>query len=152
MNSIVSSFITLTSKANLDLYPKNNIYNFTNQFCTTLNFNSKSKVALCEIHLPLNFRFVSEQEYLKEIFILSDLVNESFVGSSRFNILKVITIDKDKFPANCQVLFFDIFCFYSISQSSVTSVTFKITDTRGNILKTDKETDFDETFIVLKIK
>ena len=51
-----NSYVTLRSSASKDLFSENTPYNFTNQLCTTLNFSNKTKVALCEIHLPLNFR------------------------------------------------------------------------------------------------
>src|SRR6266481_222480 len=89
-----NSYVTLRSKDNLDLFSKNTPYEFTNQLCTTLNYENKTKVALSEIHFPLNFRFDDKQLDINQIFILSDLVDDSIVGSTRLNILKVVTINK----------------------------------------------------------
>ncbi len=146
------SIITLRSNVDKELYPNNNIYNFSNQLCDNLSFSNKTKVALCEIHLPLNFRFILEQSKYREIFVLSDIVEESIVGSLRLNILKVITINNDKFPTNCQVELFSNLLFYDLKFSELNSINFQITDSWGSALRTDNETKFDETFIVLKFK
>ena len=151
-----NTHVTVRSNANEDLYPDNTCYNFTNQFCTTLNYRDKTKVALSEIHLPLNFRYNFEsQDLINQIFILTDLVDDSIVGDSRLSILKVITVDKKLFPSNTQVLLFKNLFFYPITQNSINNITVRMTNVQGNILIENPKTitkDFDETFVVLQFK
>ncbi len=149
-----NTYVTLRSNGSKDLFPENNPYDFANQFCTTLNYSNKTKVALSEIHLPLNFRYITEQANIKQIFILSDLVDDSIVGSSRLNILKVISVNTIKFPSNNQVELYKNLFFYPITQNSINNIRIKITDSNGNSLKThpDHLKELDETFIVLQFK
>jgi len=150
-----NSYVTLKSNASKDLFSDNTPYNFTNQLCTTLNFSNKTKVALSEIHLPLNFRGDLEQAKIKQIFILSDLVDDSIIGSSRSNILKVINVNTIKFPNSSQVILFENLFFYPLVRNSINNIKIIITDSFGNILKPGTRvelTKFDETFIVLHFK
>ncbi len=150
-----NEYVTLRSSANSDLF-SNTPYDFTNQLCTTLTYSNKTKVALSEIHLTLNFRAEKEgQSKIKQIFILSDIVDDSIVGSSRLNILKVISVNIIKFPSNTQVILFDNLFFYPLARNSINNIRIIITDTFGTTLKPGKViplTNLDETFIVLKFK
>ena len=150
-----NEYITLRSSASSDLF-SNTPYDFTNQLCTTLTFSNKTKVALSELHLTLNFRAeIDGQSKIKQIFILSDIVDDSIVGSSRLNILKVISVDIIKFATNTQVILFDNLFFYSLARNSINNIRIVITDTFGNILHPGTLTPLtklDETFIVLKFK
>ena len=148
-----NSYVTLRSKASVDLFSDNNPYSFTNQFCTTLNYSNKTKVALSEIHLPLNFRYDLEQSKIREIFILCDLVDDSIVGSTRLNILKVLSVNLTKFPTNNQVELFKNLFFLPLAQNSINNIRIQITDSHGNIIKVGKALNkFEETFIVLQFK
>ena len=149
-----NSYVTLRSNAGKDLFSDNNPYSFANQLCTTLNYSYKTKVALAEIHLPLNFRIDATQKKLRQIYILSDLVDDSIIGSSRLNILKVLSVDTVKSTSNCQVELFQNLFFYPLAQNSINNIRIQITDTSGKILKIQKGslTDIDETFIVLQFK
>src|SRR6267143_171439 len=111
-----NSYITLRSNAGKDLFSDNNPYSFANQLCTTLNYSYKTKVALAEIHLPLNFRIDATQKKLRQIYILSDLVDDSIIGSSRLNILKVLSVDTVKSTSNCQVELFQNLFFYHLNK------------------------------------
>src|SRR6266404_9589758 len=133
-----NTYITLRSNGSKDLFPENNPYDFANQFCTTLNYSNKIKVALSEIHLPLNFRYITEQAKIRQIFILSDLVDDSIVGSSRLNILKVISVNSVIFPASNQVELYDNLFFYPLTQNSINNIKIQITDSSGNLLKIGK--------------
>ena len=148
-----NTHVTLRSKANLDLFSDNTPYIFTNQFCATLNYNSKIRVALSEIHFPLNFRNDLKQYDISQIFVITDLVDDSIVGNKRLSILKVITINKHKNPKkHSQAEIFQNLFFYPITRNSINNVTIKITDTNGNILNQSKPGKYDETFIVLNFK
>ncbi len=148
-----NSIVTLKSSASLDLFSENTPYNFTNQLCTTLNYSNKTKVALSEIHLPLNFKDINAQKNIKQIFVLCDLVDDSIVGSSRLSILKVITVNPNIYFLNSQSELFQNLFFYPLTRNSINNIKIVITDGFGNILQNNsKLTKFDETFVVLQFK
>src|SRR6267143_3836111 len=146
-----NKYVTLRSNSSKDLYLENYAYDFTNQLCTTLNYSNKTEVASAEIHLPLNFRQEKDQKKLRQIFVLTDLIDDSIVGSSRLNILKVISVDLSTFVQEFQVELFQNLFFYPLAQNSINNIRIQITDPEGNILKTNKTylRPTDETFIVL---
>src|SRR6266851_2789377 len=148
-----NSIVTLKSSASLDLFSENTPYNFTNQLCTTLNYSNKTKVALSEIHFPLNFKDINAQKNIKQIFVLCDLVDDSIVGSSRLSILKVITVNPNIYFLNSQSELFQNLFFYPLTRNSINNIKIVITDGFGNILQNNsKLTKFDETFVVLQFK
>ncbi len=152
-NLSANTYVTLRSNASGNLY-SNTCYNFTNQLCTTLNFKDKTRVALSEIHLPLNFRLEGKQGNINQILVQTDLVDDSIFGDSRLNILKLVTIDKNFYTYDTQVLLFKNLFFYPLSRNSFNNVTINITDTFGNVLNVNSASlsSVVETFVVLHFK
>jgi hypothetical protein len=146
-------YITLRSTANKNLYPENTFYDFTNQLCTTLAFKSRTSVAVAEVHLPLNYKQNKKQSDAVSILMFCDIVDDSIVGDTRLNLLKVITVDKTKTYLNAQRYSFPILFYLPLTRNSVNNIRIRFEDNQGNILKPinpfNKE---DETFVVLHFK
>jgi hypothetical protein len=147
-----NNLITLRSSSNVkDLYTDNTLYEFSNQLCTSINFRNRTRVALAEIHLPLNFRAVDKKAH--EIFILSDIADDSIVGSERLNILRVMTIDKTLFTTTSQTKIFDNLFWYPLTRNSVNNIKIKIATSNSKVLPLNGTAlPEEETFIVLKFK
>jgi hypothetical protein len=151
-----TKYITLRSSANKDLFPNNTPYEFTNQLCTTLNLRNKATVAAAEIHLPLNFRINNKTfkvSDISQVLVLADIVDDSIIGDTRMNILKILTINKSK-SANTAQYFADCnLNYFPLTRNSVNNIRIQIVSQLGDSLPPGL--DFkptDETFIVLHFK
>lgn len=111
-------------------------------------------VALVEIHLPFNFRDVPGQKFIKNLFVLTDLVDDSVLGSARANLIKLLRVDK-KVVAKISVKYSpENLNYYPLNRNSFNDISVKITDTNFKVIETNNSTlvEEDETFIVLHFK
>jgi hypothetical protein len=146
-----NNLITLRSRASSDVHNENTLYVFSNQLCTSINFRNKTHVALAEIHLPLNF--TKAQSVINEVFILSDIVDDSIVGSERLSMLRILTIEKTIIETAAQCKTFQNLFWYPMTRNSVNNIKINIVSSTGDALTVHgpppKE---EETFVVLKFK
>jgi hypothetical protein len=150
-----NDYVILRSRANKNLYPNNTFYDFTNQLCTSVAFKNKTSVALAELHLPLSYKKLQPtQPDVNTMLIFCDIVDDTIVGETRLNLLKVITVDLTKIHVNAELFSFPILFYMPLTTNSANNIRIRFEDNQGNILQPDKSsfTDQDETFVVLHFK
>ena len=88
--------MVLKSSDGSDLFEKNMAHDFTVQLDRQINLEAYWVVALTEIDLT----YKSSSKYIDDVYVYSNICEESFVGSTEKPILRKIYISKDATEAH----------------------------------------------------